>query len=171
MTTSASRCPRCGGALKPGAQWCGLCYADLRPAPAPPPPPPEPAPAPVVPTPPAAAPLFAPVPPRDALDGEPFDDAVTTAEIAPPARKGWPCVECGALNPFDFEACAACGLPFGAGLRTPPPRLPGDRRTRIVVASLVAVALVAIIAILSMATGSPPPEDQPTPEAPIILEQ
>ena len=27
-------CPRCGAHSRPGAQWCTLCYADLRPAPA-----------------------------------------------------------------------------------------------------------------------------------------
>jgi hypothetical protein len=45
-------CPACGAALRPGAPWCTLCYADLRPAPAdaapepsyaPPSPPPVPA--------------------------------------------------------------------------------------------------------------------------------
>lgn len=26
------RCPRCGALVRPAAQWCTLCYADLRPA-------------------------------------------------------------------------------------------------------------------------------------------
>jgi len=26
-------CPRCGSHARPGAQWCTLCYADLRPPP------------------------------------------------------------------------------------------------------------------------------------------
>ncbi|MFN2626553.1 MAG: hypothetical protein ABR520_10785, partial [Mycobacteriales bacterium] len=29
----ADRCPRCGAAVKTGAEWCTLCYADLRPPP------------------------------------------------------------------------------------------------------------------------------------------
>jgi ribosomal protein L40E len=39
-------CPACGAALRPGAPWCTLCYADLRPAPGPGPSaaPPDPAP-------------------------------------------------------------------------------------------------------------------------------
>ncbi len=28
-------CPRCGAHVRPGADWCTLCYADLRPAPVP----------------------------------------------------------------------------------------------------------------------------------------
>src|SRR6478752_6959541 len=31
----AEHCPACGARLAPSAQWCGLCFADLRPAPGP----------------------------------------------------------------------------------------------------------------------------------------
>src|SRR3954471_21322313 len=31
----AERCPACGARLAPAAEWCSLCYADLRPAPVP----------------------------------------------------------------------------------------------------------------------------------------
>lgn len=170
MTTPAERCPRCGGVVKAGAQWCGLCYADLRP---PPPPLPVPDPEPVVPPAHAPPPLFAPVRVRDALDGDESEAPESAEGVGKAAQlpDGWPCIECGALNAFDLEACAACGLPFGAGLRTPPPTLPGDRRTRILVATLVALAVVALIAIVSMATGSPPPEEKPAPREPIVVEQ
>ena len=33
MTPVPSGCPRCGAHTRLGAQWCTLCYADLRPAP------------------------------------------------------------------------------------------------------------------------------------------
>lgn len=43
----AVRCPRCGAHVRAGAEWCTLCYTDLRPAPEPLPlPEPEPAQAP-----------------------------------------------------------------------------------------------------------------------------
>lgn len=38
MSTSTSqdlRCPRCDAHVRPGADWCTLCYCDLRPAPPP----------------------------------------------------------------------------------------------------------------------------------------
>lgn len=37
------RCPTCAAAVRPGAGWCTLCYADLRPPAPPPPAPPQPA--------------------------------------------------------------------------------------------------------------------------------
>lgn len=33
-TSNDLRCPRCGAHVRQDAQWCTLCYADLRPAPA-----------------------------------------------------------------------------------------------------------------------------------------
>jgi hypothetical protein len=35
QTHDALRCPRCAAHVPTGAQWCSLCYADLRPAPEP----------------------------------------------------------------------------------------------------------------------------------------
>jgi hypothetical protein len=35
QTHDALRCPRCAAHVPIGAQWCSLCYADLRPAPEP----------------------------------------------------------------------------------------------------------------------------------------
>jgi hypothetical protein len=34
VTPDPPGCPRCGAHARRGAQWCTLCYADLRPAPA-----------------------------------------------------------------------------------------------------------------------------------------
>jgi hypothetical protein len=31
--TTEPRCPACGSLVRPGADWCSLCHADLRPAP------------------------------------------------------------------------------------------------------------------------------------------
>lgn len=49
---SALRCPHCRAAARPGAPWCTLCHADLRP---PPPTALEPEPGPVLALPPTAA--------------------------------------------------------------------------------------------------------------------
>lgn len=144
------RCPRCGGSLKPGALWCGLCYADLRP------PPPEPPAAPAAPEP-VFAPVAAATPPPGA-EAEPGEVAEGAGAIVAEARKGWPCVECGTVNAFEHEVCLGCGLPFGSALRTPPPSIPGDRRTRIGVAVGIVVLFMAIIALVSAATT----EDVPT---------
>ena len=158
------RCPRCGGALKPGAQWCGLCYADLRPPPPAPAPPAQP-----------AAPVFAPVATAqttDAVDGASAgaDSAGGEGSAGPGApKKGWPCLECGAVNPFELEACVACGMPFGSALRTPAPTLPGDRRTRIGIAVAIAALLMGLIALLSIATGGEQ-ADQPDPPAEITVD-
>ncbi|MGZ4595494.1 MAG: hypothetical protein ACXV3V_01095 [Actinomycetes bacterium] len=43
-TSHDLRCPRCAARSLPDAEWCTLCYADLRPAPEPAPPAPEPEP-------------------------------------------------------------------------------------------------------------------------------
>ena len=168
---NGDRCPRCGGVLKAGAQWCGLCYADLRP-----------------PSPPAAPPPAAPspaAPAAGALDDSALDDSALAglalaspaaepgaepADPAPPKKRaGWPCTECGNLNPFEVEACVACGLPFGAGLRTPNPSLPGDRRSRLVIGALVALAVMGLIAVLSAVTGSAPPDEVDPPVAPVEI--
>jgi hypothetical protein len=36
MTSNDLRCPQCSAHVSPGADWCTLCYTDLRPPPEPP---------------------------------------------------------------------------------------------------------------------------------------
>ena len=140
---SAWRCPKCNAAIKLDADWCGQCYADLRP---PPPPPLVPVRSPVA-GPPAAAPpgeqLFAPY---DAA-GAAADPLWTDEQ--PPAPTGWPCTDCGALNDFALSACAACGMPFGAALREPRPQLPGSRRSRTFAAIGIVLLFMGLVALLS----------------------
>ena len=118
----AQRCPACGARLAPAAEWCSLCYADLRPAPAP-----------------SATADLQPAPGSEALPapraaaGMPTGTAtdVPTAG-APPvkpsaaaasplvtgiARPTWPCAGCGASVDVDLDACLACGTPFLGALR------------------------------------------------------
>jgi hypothetical protein len=106
-----ARCPACGAALADGAQWCTLCFADLRP----PVLEPEPvsvgavalaAAAPAVPPAPAAAPL----PPHPILDA-PVSKPADVRLAAP----SWPCQECGRAVAIDLTECDGCGTAFLGG--------------------------------------------------------
>ena len=166
----SERCPACGAAVRASADWCTLCYADLRPAP----PPPEPVAAPV--------PVAAPIPvavsvaatavqgsavggpdplsaPLALLDGSVVEPAAT-----PVVQVGrWPCFGCQASNLMTDDACMSCGLPFGSGLRTATPELPGSRRSRNLIAfGAIAVLLAIFAAFMFFSTPTPPPVDVPT---------
>jgi len=128
-------CPHCGSALREGAPWCTLCYADLRAPEQPVPPPATVASAPVVPGLaaeyglPALDPLTAPlldvvlprlvpverapaVAPTADLPGSAVapDDAVAAGAAAP--EPTWPCTRCGATTPMSATACCGCGAGF-----------------------------------------------------------
>ena len=133
LGTATDRCPQCRGLVRPGAQWCTQCWTDLRPAP-------EPEPVPV------AAPVTAdPTPARAPRPG------------------GWPCSGCGASNPVELDACAACGLGFLSGLKkTEPPLLVlpvvGDltklsRAQRLGAAGAVVLAIVLLTVLVSLLFG------------------
>lgn len=140
LLDTTSRCPHCRAGVRPGAPWCTLCHADLRPAP---PAVPEPTPA-------AVDPLTAPA-----------------AALGLPPRPGseptWPCSTCGAANPIAANACASCGAGFLAGLREtegPLLELPGvgdltrmGRGQRLGLAFGVVLAFVALTALLSLLAG------------------
>ena len=96
-----SRCPRCGALVRAAAQWCTLCYADLRP----------PAPALADPTVTGAAaldPLTAPLALLESLPetgaSEPEDELIT-----------WPCSQCGSRVALDAAGCPDCGAAFMEG--------------------------------------------------------
>lgn len=91
--------------MPPAAEWCSLCYTDLRPAPAPAAPP-SPAPAPPAPVP-AAAPASAPSE-ASAASGA----AVAVAEAPVQQELTWPCRSCGEHVNFDLMNCPGCGAPF-----------------------------------------------------------
>jgi hypothetical protein len=83
------RCPNCGALVSEDADWCGQCFASLRPEPEPEP---QAAPAAVRP----AGPVLA--------DGERRDPT-------------WACPTCEHPNPIDLDVCAVCGTPFAALFR------------------------------------------------------
>jgi hypothetical protein len=129
------RCRACGAAVPAEAQWCSLCFADLR----------EPTPVRERVSVPAAstaalaeASVAAPAPngvrpDPDALLGlpKPAADSVTddVAEAEEPAEEPeeakWPCLTCGEQVPISLDACQSCGAGFLAGSSSQPSaRLP-----------------------------------------------
>jgi len=150
LLESATRCPHCRAAARPGAPWCTLCHADLRP------PPPAPSPAPLVP-----ATAARRVPAFDPLTAPAAALGLPTA--AAPAEATWPCGTCGAVNVLSADACSACGAGFLAGLREsegPLLELPGvgdltrmSRGQRMLVAFGVVLAFVALTALLGLLFG------------------
>jgi RNA polymerase subunit RPABC4/transcription elongation factor Spt4 len=139
------RCPHCSALLRSGAQWCTLCYADLRPKP-------EPV---AVSTRGPSHVTDASTEPTSALEaaaqalarkGEPGTDADPSA-----APVGWPCTGCGEVVSFDEDACPACGTRFLDGAhgeqdllaRIGPGGLPVRTQTLIIAGG--AAAIIAII--------------------------
>jgi RNA polymerase subunit RPABC4/transcription elongation factor Spt4 len=113
------RCPHCSALLRSGAQWCTLCYADLRPRP-------EPEPVAVsarTPSYAAGAIAEASGDPHAALEAAAYALARPAqpgaeADLAVPA--GWPCTGCEAVVPFDEDVCPTCGTRFLEGARGQP---------------------------------------------------
>lgn len=133
LLETATRCPHCRASVRPGAPWCTLCHADLRPAPE-------------APAPQRIDPLTAP-----------------GVDVGLPPKAGdptWPCTTCGASNAITNDACVACGAGFLAGLREsegPLLELPGvgdltrmSRGQRMLVAFGVVLAVVALVALLGL---------------------
>jgi predicted amidophosphoribosyltransferase len=100
------RCPDCSASVRPGTQWCSLCFRDLRPA----------AHEPVTQTAavaqaeqpntvPAAVPVGGPALPSRA------PDAPGTGLVSG-SGAGWPCDQCETVVPLDLAACPDCGAPF-----------------------------------------------------------
>lgn len=151
LLETAARCPHCRASVRPGAPWCTLCHADLRPPP--PAPAPEPEPVPV-----AAAPVQ-----RPAVDPLTAPAAALGLPPRPGSEPTWPCSSCGTANPIAANACASCGAGFLAGLREtegPLLELPGvgdltrmSRGQRLGIAFGVVIAFVALTALLSLLFG------------------
>jgi hypothetical protein len=141
------RCPHCSSLLRSGAQWCTLCYADLRPRQE------QPEPVAVSTRGPSqsADPSTEPVSVLEAAaqalarQGEPGTDAEPAA-----APVGWPCT-CGEVVSFDEADCPTCGRKFLDGAhgeqdllaRIGPGGLPVKTQTLIIAGG--AAAIIAII--------------------------
>lgn len=159
------RCPSCGAAVRAGDPWCTLCWADLRPEPVRPASPDVPAST----APPLAAPpeavgglLVATVDPLTA----PLPVVLGEAPPAPPAAT-WPCVECGAQNALDLDACGVCTAPFGGRIA----RLddPKAQRRKLMVCALGAVgAFLMFLALLTFASTNTTTTDGSTSLEPQI---
>jgi RNA polymerase subunit RPABC4/transcription elongation factor Spt4 len=147
------RCPHCSALLHSGAEWCTLCYADLRP---------KPAPEPVGVS--AREPSYA----AGATTASPVDPQATplsaleaaaqalVRQAAPDpdpstAPVGWPCTGCEAVLSFDEDTCPTCGTRFLDGARGEPDLLdrigPGGlpASTQALIIGGGAAAIIAII--------------------------
>jgi len=149
------RCPACNAAVTASAQWCTLCYADLRlpeTVPAAAPAPVVSAPAPVV-----SAPALTELPPDPILDAPVFQAPAVAREQA----KGWPCHGCGAMVPMEDNACSQCGRPFLPSDTMPSLALPGvgdlggmDRGQRLFLSLAAAGVVTGLIVLLAFIGGS-----------------
>ena len=154
LLESATRCPHCRAAVRPGAPWCTLCHADLRP----PPPAPEPVALSIPPTASYGAPALDPLTAPAAALGLP--GRAQPAPAPPAGEPTWPCSTCGATNMLSADACSACGAGFLSALREtegPLLELPGvgdltrmSRAQRMLIAFGVVLAFIALTALLSL---------------------
>jgi hypothetical protein len=118
--------------VPPGAQWCGLCFADLRPDAG------------------RAAdparqhgagvdPLTAPLEtlpmlavrapePAEAAPGSRAEDMAPAGRVATAAS--WPCLRCRGTNAVDDDACRHCGAAFLAGVESAELLIPGLGRAK-----------------------------------------
>ena len=158
MTTE--RCPACGAAVTASAQWCTLCYADLRVPVASVPAPAVDAQAVL-----AAAPLQAPAPGAQPVElpPDPILDApvIKAAPVAGQELSGWPCLGCGAKVPLADDACPHCGSRFLPADEMPSLALPGvgdltrmERPQKIVVMVVVSTVVTALLIAVAFLAGS-----------------
>jgi ribosomal protein L40E len=155
-------CPSCGAGVRPGADWCSLCYHDLRPAPA----------AVTVPQPspaygesdPLTVPLLDLLLPAVSAPA-PLAEAPAVPEPAQqPAGNSWPCLRCGARNALDADTCQECFSPFLGGASAGPSlRIPvvGDvwkmsRGARMTLAFGVVLALLVPLAVITFLVTDEP---------------
>jgi hypothetical protein len=171
------RCRACGAAVPAEAQWCSLCFADLR----------EPAPARERVSVPAGAETVAvaaetagttaalPTAARPAGDDllglRERTEAVAAAPLAEPTEDEapeevpeeakWPCLTCGEQVPISLDACHACGAGFLAGSTTQPSvHLPvvGDlgrmsRNQRLALGFGLCLVVMVILVVLAAVVG------------------
>ena len=176
----AEHCRACGARLAPSAQWCGLCFADLRPAPSPagsaaatPAPVTDALPSPRAQTAPdAIVPATVPATVPAALPGTGTAIAVSphatvaagsgSTAAGTTARPTWPCSGCGASVDVDLDACSICGTGFLGALRssTSGIELPVvgnlgrfSDRSRIVLGASAGLAIALIMVIITALVG------------------
>lgn len=151
------RCRACGAAVPAAAEWCSLCFADLRqPAPVR-----EPVsvPASVPGAPPAVAEAAALASPTAAVASAAVSLPSPRSTVATPVgdKARWPCPRCSELVALSLDACETCGAGFLAGATTAAlARLPviGDvgqltSSQRLLFAGAVAFAVTVVLLLLA----------------------
>jgi hypothetical protein len=143
-TSRALRCPRCDAHVLADADWCTLCYADLRPAPQPEPEP-EPQPEPGADEPEPVA--LAPGPAGDLAADAPVDVPPATGKHA---RRAGPAPEDG-LEGVDVDAMLAqLAIESDSGLGPLAGRLQTKESKAIVIVGGIAVVCVVLFVLMAV---------------------
>jgi hypothetical protein len=139
------RCPRCAALVRPGADWCTLCYADLRADPAPS----------------SSSDTASPSDTASAADtASPLDtaspsDAFSTDATQPGSLvQGWPCQRCGGVVAIEEPACTHCGVGFMEGGDDTDPvvrRLRGGVSNQVKAAIMIGGSAALLIIIFGLA--------------------
>jgi hypothetical protein len=124
-----------------------------------------------------AAPVTQPAAPVAAVDPLTAPLAAVLAQPlaadpgAPAAAAAWPCVECGARNALDLDACGVCATPFGGRIaRVDDVR--GTRRKTLMWALGAVGAFLALLGAITFALTDTSSIEQNVPvkqEGPLIL--
>ena len=139
-TSRALRCPRCDAHVPADADWCTLCYADLRPVPEP-----EPQPEPV-----------ADEPEPVALEPEPAGDLSADAPVDLPAATGKHARRSGTapddgLEGVDVDAMLAqLAIESDSGLGPLAGRLQTKESKAIVIVGGIAVVCVVLFVLMAV---------------------
>jgi hypothetical protein len=138
---SESRCPNCGGLVTADADWCGQCFAPLRPraqSEAQPRPSEREEPdRPVTPTVPRPSEAAESPPPSTPAVPRPSEQASGPGGVSAIRVEGdrvvWRCPRCDTENPIEASACSSCGAPFGKLFedQTQRPSVPAGRAVRL----------------------------------------
>lgn len=140
------RCPACGAATAPNAQWCSLCYADLR----------VPATVPITEALTVGAGTTAPRAESTWSTGVVDEVPPEPAHLPRPRGTSWPCHLCGEPRGIDEPECPTCGAGLLPTEPSPALTLPGmgtvetnGQRAIVMIAGafVITVLLVAVMFI------------------------
>jgi hypothetical protein len=147
---SDERCRACGAAVPDQAQWCSLCFADLR------------TPAPVPDREPVSVPAAAEHAETPTATPAPQPLAVRAPAAPRPVNETcWPCPRCRAWVPIELDACGDCGAGFLAGATTTTTThlpLVGDmaklsQGARLLVGAGISIVLMIVFVVLAEIGG------------------
>lgn len=102
-TGDSARCPSCNALLTADAEWCGQCFASLKPA--------------SVPREELAAKVGIKVSEEPTTSSDVDQGDGGAGPVASKPRLSWPCPACEHENDIELNRCERCGTPFAALMR------------------------------------------------------